>query len=79
MIQDHKRGSNKGQRPRVLLADDHPAVVRDLSAVLQPEFDISATVEIGAALLAKVDALSPDVMVTNITMPGLDGIAAAKK
>ena len=79
MIQDHKRDSNKGQRARVVLADDHPAVVKDLCAVLQPEFDVIATVDNGAALLAKVDALSPDVIVTDITMPGLDGIAAASE
>ncbi|MGZ9188214.1 MAG: response regulator [Candidatus Binatia bacterium] len=79
MIQDHKRDSNKGQRARVLLADDHPAVVKDLSAVLQPEFDVIATVDNGAALIAAVDALSPDVIVTDITMPGVDGIAAASE
>jgi len=79
MIQDHKPDSNKGQRARVLLADDHPAVVKDLCAVLQPEFDVIATVENGVALLAKVDGLSPDVIVTDITMPGLDGIAAASE
>ena len=61
------------------MADDHPAVVKDLCAVLQPEFDVIATVENGVALLAKVDGLSPDVIVTDITMPGLDGIAAASE
>ena len=80
MVQDHKRDSKKGQRARVLLADDHPAVVKDLCAVLQPEFDVIATVANGVALLAKVDGeLSPDVIVTDITMPGLDGIAAASE
>lgn len=79
MIQDHKRDSNKGRRARVLLADDHPAVLKDLCAVLQPEFDVIATVENGVALLAEVDALSPDVIVTDIAMPGLDGIAAASE
>ena len=79
MIQDHKRDGNKGRRARVLLADDHPAVLKDLCAVLQPEFDVIATVENGVALLAEVDALSPDVIVTDIAMPGLDGIAAASE
>ena len=79
VIQDHTRDSKTGRRARVLLADDHPAVVKDLCAVLQPEFDVIATVENGVALLAKVDALSPDVIVTDITMPGLDGIAAASE
>jgi DNA-binding NarL/FixJ family response regulator len=79
MIQDHKQDGNKGGRARVLLADDHPAVLKDLCAVLQPEFDVIATVENGVALLAEVDALSPDVIVTDIAMPGLDGIAAASE
>jgi DNA-binding NarL/FixJ family response regulator len=79
VIQDHTRDSKTGRRARVLLADDHPAVVKDLCAVLQPEFDVIATVENGIDLLAKVDALSPDVIVTDITMPGLDGIAAASE
>lgn len=64
-------------RARVLLADDHPAVLEDLRALLQPEFDVVATVGDGNALLSSVEALTPDVIVTDITMPGLDGIAAA--
>ena len=47
--------------------------------MLQPEFDVIATVANGVALLAKVDGLSPDVIVTDISMPGLDGIAAASE
>jgi DNA-binding NarL/FixJ family response regulator len=79
MIHDPTPDRAKGQRARVLLADDHPAVIRDLCALLQPEFDIIATVEDGKALVAKAEALSPDVIVTDIAMPGLDGIAAASE
>jgi DNA-binding NarL/FixJ family response regulator len=79
MVQVNPRESQKGARARVVVADDHPAVVNDLRAVLELEFDVIATVENGAALLAAVDALSPDVIVTDITMPGLDGIAAASE
>ena len=61
------------------MADDHPAVVKDLCGLLQPEFDVVATVENGAALVATFDALAPEVIVTDITMPGLDGIAAASE
>jgi DNA-binding NarL/FixJ family response regulator len=63
----------------VVVADDHPAVVKELCAILQQEFNVIVTVDNGAALLAAVDALSPDVIVTDITMPGLDGIAAASE
>lgn len=79
MIQDYMPQEKKGRRARVLLADDHPAVVKDLCALLQSEFDVIATVEDGNALIAKAAALSPDVIVTDIAMPGLDGIAAASE
>jgi DNA-binding NarL/FixJ family response regulator len=79
MLQDHIRDSKKGKRARVLLADDHPAVAKELCALLQPEFDVIATVGDGNALLAAAEALSPDVIVTDIAMPGLDGIAAASE
>src|SRR5215470_6128647 len=64
-------------RARILLADDHPAVVKSLRAVVEPEFEVVATVGDGNALIAAAEALAPDVIVTDIGMPGLDGIAAA--
>jgi DNA-binding NarL/FixJ family response regulator len=62
---------------RVLLADDHPAVAEDLRTVLEAEFDVIATVGDGYGLVAAAETLTPDVIVTDIAMPGLDGIAAA--
>ena len=79
MVQDRTRESKTGQRARVLLADDHPSVVKDLCAVLQPEFDVIATVNDGRALVAAAEELDPDVIVTDLTMPGLDGITAASE
>ena len=63
-------------RPRVLLAEDHPGVAEELRRLLEPEFDVIATVCDGRALLTAEDELRPDVVVTDITMPGLDGISA---
>jgi DNA-binding NarL/FixJ family response regulator len=77
ILQDHARGRNKDKRARVLLADDHPTVVKDLCALLEPEFEVIATVGNGNALVGAAEALAPDVIVTDIAMPGLDGIAAA--
>jgi DNA-binding NarL/FixJ family response regulator len=79
MLQEPARDGKKGKRARVLLADDHPAVAKELYALLQPEFDVIATVGDGDALLAADEALAPDVIVTDIAMPGLDGIAAASE
>jgi DNA-binding NarL/FixJ family response regulator len=70
-------GKQEQQRARVLVADDHLAVAEGLRAVLEPEFDVIATVGDGNALVAAAATLTPDVIVTDIAMPGLDGIAAA--
>ena len=64
-------------RARVLLADDHPGNTDLLCGLLQPEFDVVGRVEDGNALVAAAETLSPDVIVTDISMPGLDGISAA--
>jgi DNA-binding NarL/FixJ family response regulator len=63
-------------RPRVLLAEDHPRVAAELRRLLEPEFDVVGTVGDGDALLRAADDARPDVIVTDIAMPGLDGIAA---
>ena len=66
-------------RARVILADDHPGVVEDLRAVLEPEFEVVATVGDGNALVAAAETLAPDVIVTDIAMPNFNGIAAAAR
>ena len=66
-------------RARVILADDHPEVVENLRALMEPEFEVVATVGDGNALVAAAEALAPDVIVTDIAMPGLNGIAAAAR
>ena len=63
-------------RPRVVLAEDHARIAEQLRALLEPEFDVVATAADGHALLRAVDDARPDVVVTDIVMPGLDGIAA---
>ena len=64
-------------RPRLLLADDHATTRKLLAGLLEPDFDVIAQVEDGHALVRTAEQLSPDVIVTDISMPGLDGIAAA--
>ena len=63
--------------PRLLLAEDHVETAELLCEVLQPEFDVIARVQDGVALVAAAERLEPDVIVSDITMPRLDGIAAA--
>ena len=66
-------------RARVILADDHPEVIEDIRGLVEPEFDVVATVADGNALVAAAERLAPDVIVTDIAMPGLNGIAAAAR
>ena len=48
-------------------------------ALLSPYFDVVGTAADGAALVAKAHSLSPDVVVTDISMPVLNGIDAVHK
>lgn len=63
---------------RVVLADDHPMYRYGLTAILQQAdaIDVLASVSDGAALLSAVGELLPDVVVTDLSMPGLDGVTA---
>jgi DNA-binding NarL/FixJ family response regulator len=63
-------------RPRVLLAEDHAETAERLRRLLGVEFDVIASVEDGRALVDASERLSPDVIVADIEMPGVDGIAA---
>jgi DNA-binding NarL/FixJ family response regulator len=67
------------KRPRVLLADDHKIVLEGLRGILEPEFEIVGAVEDGRTLVAEAERLSPDVVVSDISMPGLNGMDAARK
>jgi DNA-binding NarL/FixJ family response regulator len=64
-------------RPRVLLADDHPALLNATTALLRSQFDVVGTTTDGATLVSEALRLFPDVIVADITMPVLSGIDAA--
>jgi len=51
-------------------------VAAQLRALLEQEFDVVATVADGRTLVSMAEAMRPDVVVTDIAMPGLDGLAA---
>jgi len=64
---------------RVLLADDHLIVAEALKRLLEPEFELVGVVEDGFALLEAAAEKKPDVIVTDISMPGLNGIEALEE
>ena len=64
---------------RVVLADDHREVIARVRGVLGDEFEIVEAAENGHQAVSAVLALDPDVLVTDISMPLLDGLQAARR
>jgi DNA-binding NarL/FixJ family response regulator len=60
----------------LLLADDHLMVAEALKSLLAAEFDLIGVVEDGARMIEAARELQPDVIVADVTMPRLNGIAA---
>ena len=65
-------------KPRVLLADDHPNMLRMVENILEPMFEVVGKVADGKSLLEAAGKLDPDLIVTDISMPILNGIEAVK-
>lgn len=66
-------------RPRVLLADDDAGILKAISRTLETDFDVVATVMDGRNALDAVPRLDPDVVVLDISMPGLNGFQTAEE
>ena len=66
-------------RTRILLADDNFEFLDFVERLLGSEYDIVAKVKDGEALVAAALRLDPDVIITDISMPILNGIDAARK
>ena len=67
------------RRPRVVLADDHRAMLDEVSRLLDPDAEIVASVSDGAAAVQAVTECEPDAVVLDIAMPGTGGIEAARQ
>jgi two-component system nitrate/nitrite response regulator NarL len=62
-------------RPRVLIVDDHPLTLEALSSLLdQHGFDVVAGVTDGASSLRQAVELRPDLVLLDLSMPGMTGL-----
>ena len=69
--------SEAASRPRVLLVDDNPAMLTRASRVLGVTCQVVGTAHDGVSALAAAGALVPDVIVLDISMPGMSGLDVA--
>ena len=67
------------ERPRVLLADDNKMFAARIRELLEPSFEVIGTVESGEELERVVDTLLPEIVVSDIAMPGEGGLVATRK
>jgi DNA-binding NarL/FixJ family response regulator len=67
----------ESRRPRALIADDHPPMLHAVGRLLSREVDVIAMVTDGQEAVSEALEHEPDLLVLDIAMPRLSGIAAA--
>lgn len=66
-------------RPRLVIAEDHAPTRESLRQALDADFDIVALVGDGQAAVEAVMRLQPDLVLLDISMPRLSGVAALQR
>jgi two-component system, NarL family, response regulator NreC len=66
--------------PRVLIVDDHAFIRRGVQTLLQPypEWEFCGEAGSGSEAIRMVDELDPEVVLMDVTMPGMNGIEATR-
>lgn len=65
-------------RPRVLVADDHPIMVEGLSRLLGEACEVVGVARTGPEVVENARRLRPDLVVSDVSMPGMSGIDAMR-
>lgn len=65
----------------VVIADDHPLVRSGVRSLLKtlPAAQVIAEVGSGTELLELLQSVQPEIVITDLSMPGMDGITALKE
>ena len=66
-------------RPRVLLAEDYPDMVKAISRLLALDCEIVGSVADGSALLREAQRLRPDVIVLDVNLPNIQSLPACRE
>ncbi|HWQ14191.1 MAG TPA: response regulator [Roseiflexaceae bacterium] len=67
------------QRSLILIVDDHPLARETLAALLEPEGYQLAFAASGPEALAQARALTPDLVLLDVMMPGMDGFEVCRR
>jgi two-component system nitrate/nitrite response regulator NarL len=78
---DEEATVQRGERVRVLVADDHPAMRRALARLVSEHGALELVGEAtdGAEAVEMIDALAPDVALLDVRMPKLDGLGLLRR
>ncbi len=70
----------KDHPTRVIIVDDHPMVAEGIEAILETYDDIKivAVLKNGQEAIDHVEKLAPDVILLDLNMPGINGLAATE-
>ena len=71
--------NNRRNLPRILIADDHTLVAEACRKLLEPEYEVVATVSDGRTLVRAVAELRPHLVIVDIAMPLLNGLDAGEQ
>ncbi len=70
--------SGNSIKSRILLADDHFLIAETLSILLARHFDVVGVITNARLVPGEVERLRPEVVLLDVTMPGLNGLDAAR-
>jgi PAS domain S-box-containing protein len=73
--------SGLGERARILIADDHEIAREGIKTLLasRPEIEVVGEARDGVEAIAKAEELKPDLLILDLSMPRIGGLAAATK
>lgn len=67
------------RRPRLVIAEDVVLIQENIRRVVQPECDVVAAVEDGDAVVEAVATHAPDILLLDVSLPGISGFAVAEQ
>jgi DNA-binding NarL/FixJ family response regulator len=74
-----RKSTRQAPPPRVLLADDHALLLEAFRHLLEPEFAVVGGITDGNQLVQAALDSRPDVVIVDISMPGLNGLKAGQQ